>query len=183
MTYCASTARPTRVSVLCGWTRIGGPAAARNRALCQAIGTVITYLDCDDEYYPTYLEHVHHFRGKGDVLVFAYDLVDETHTILRPGEVRTWEPARVHSFLMRGNIVCPLGVAHRRVLLESVGFFNESLSILEDWDLWKRFALAGAEFIFLPLKSGLYHIRADSQSRTRRLPHAAPVLGRGAAVG
>jgi glycosyltransferase involved in cell wall biosynthesis len=147
-----------------------GPAAARNHALGHARGELIAYLDCDDEYYPDHLRHVHACRGKGDVFVFRYDAVDEGVGLLRPGEVRTWDPAEVRAFLMRKNIACPLGVAHRRGLLDKVGLFDESLHVLEDWDLWKRFARAGADFLFLPLTSGLYHIHLGSLTSTARLP-------------
>jgi len=149
-----------------------GPSAARNLALRHCRGQMIAYLDCDDEYYPDYLEWVYRCRSKADALVFAYDAIDDDGVLLRPGEVRTWDPAMVRSILLQRNVACPLGVAHRRDLLEKVGLFNETISILEDWDLWRRFALAGAEFVYLPIKSGLYHIRGDSLSRTERVPDA-----------
>jgi glycosyltransferase involved in cell wall biosynthesis len=150
-----------------------GPSAARNLALRHSRGQMIAYLDCDDEYYPHFLEYVHRCREKADVLVFAYDAIDEDGMFLLPGEIRTWDPAILRAVLLQRNVACPLGVAHRRDLLERVGCFNESVAILEDWDLWKRFALVGAEFIYLPIKSGLYHIRADSLSRTAQVPGAA----------
>lgn len=153
-----------------------GPSAARNLALRYCRGQMIAYLDCDDEYYPDYLDWVYRCRSKADVLVFAYDAVDDDGVFLRPGEVRTWDPAIVRSFLLHRNVACPLGVAHRRDLLEKVGLFDETISILEDWDLWQRCALAGAEFIYLPVRSGLYHIRGDSLSRTERVPEAIKAM-------
>jgi hypothetical protein len=139
---------------------------------------MIAYLDCDDEYYPDYLEWVHRCRAKADVLVFAYDAIDDDGVFLRPGEVRTWDPAMVRSVLLQRNVACPLGIAHRRGLLEKVGLFDESISILEDWNLWRRFALTGAEFVYLPIKSGLYHIRGDSISRTERVPDGIKAMER-----
>jgi hypothetical protein len=79
-----------------------------------------------------------------------------------------WDPSRRHDRLFRENIVTPLGVAHRRDLLARVGGFDERLRFEEDWDLWKRLARGGARFLFLPLKSGRYHIRPDSLSRAGR---------------
>jgi hypothetical protein len=38
----------------------------------------------------------------------------------------------------------------RRTLLEHAGFIDESLRQAEDWDLWLRFALAGARFAHVP---------------------------------
>ena len=54
------------------------------------------------------------------------------------------------------------------------GLFDESIYYESDWDLWKRFAQARALFLFVKRKSGLYHIRGDSQARTRRAPGATP---------
>ncbi len=48
-----------------------GPSAARNEGLRHARGQKVTYLDCNDEYYPDYLSWVHRCRTKAEVLVFA----------------------------------------------------------------------------------------------------------------
>lgn len=153
-----------------------GPSSARNEALRYANGRMIAYLDCDDEYYADYLGYVSRCAHKADVLIFAYDAIDETGMIVPQGEVWTWDPALVRQFLLYTNVTCPLGVAHRRDLLTRVGFFDEAISILEDWDMWRRFALAGAEFVYLPVRSGLYHIRGDSLSRTGRVPEAIKAM-------
>lgn len=149
-----------------------GPSAARNLSLRHAQGEMICYLDCDDEFYPDHLERVYAWRNEADVLVFAYDAVDEGVGLFPAGEVRTWDPALLHDRLMERNIAAPLGVAHRRSLLDRVGGFDEAIYHQEEWDLWKRFARSGASFLFLAEKSGLYHIRPDSQSSTARVPEA-----------
>ncbi len=77
--------------------------------------------------------------------------------------------ARRRRDLFVKNPVVPLGIAHRRKLVEKVGPFNEMLWREEDWDYWKRLTRAGAEFVFLPLKSGRYHVRAESLSRAPHL--------------
>jgi GT2 family glycosyltransferase len=140
-----------------------GPGAARNKALRAASGEMICYLDCDDEFYPDYLKHVAAWMSKGSVFFFGYDLLDESNPT---GEIRTWNPTPHRDVLFAGNLCSPLGVAHRRDLALAVGGFNEDLWCLEDWELWKRFARAGAEFVFVPLKSGLYHVRPSSRSRS-----------------
>jgi glycosyltransferase involved in cell wall biosynthesis len=151
-----------------------GPGGTRNEALQYAKGSMIAYLDCDDEYYPDYLHWVARCRYKGDVLVCPYDVEDERGIIMPPNQIFTWDPAWVRMTLLSMNVSVPLGVAHHRELLGRVGFFNEAVEMIEDWDLWRRFALAGAEFVYLPIKSGLYHIRAGSWSRIDRVPRATP---------
>ena len=142
-----------------------GVSAARNLAIQNARGSLVTYLDQDDEYYQDYLASVAQFRDKADVLVFGYDFVYEDGPA---GERRpNWEPGIVRQLLFAEAIVTPLGVAHRRQLWEKAGGFNEAWCE-EDSDLWRRMARTGAEFAFLPLKSGRYHVRADSASR---MPH------------
>jgi glycosyltransferase involved in cell wall biosynthesis len=136
-----------------------GPAAARNHGLVQARGEWITYLDCDDEYEAHYLQEVVAWGGNADVLVFGYDLLEDSAEGRPPALLRTWQPAELYPRLFERNMTTPLGIAHRRILLERVGLFQESLpGVEEDWDLWKRFAAAGASFLFVPRKSGRYHI-------------------------
>ena len=142
-----------------------GVGAARNVAIQNARGPLISYLDQDDEYYSDYLASAAQFRDKAGVLVFGYDFVYEDGPAgSRPA---SWDPRRVQEHLFVRNIAAPLGVAHRRELWQKVGGFNEAWCE-EDSDLWRRLARAGAEFAFLPLKSGRYHVRPDSASRVTR---------------
>jgi FkbM family methyltransferase len=148
-----------------------GQAAARNTALRAACGELIAYLDQDDEFYPDYLERAWELRARADVLLFRYDLVEERagHPVL--GGVTTYDPAHRLPHNAAETIAVPLGVVHRRDLLDRTGLFDESLGKYrdqdEDGELWRRFAQAGARFLPVPAKSGRYHVRADSFARVR----------------
>lgn len=149
-----------------------GLSAARNTALAAATGGWVAYLDCDDEFYPDHLARVWDGRGRGDVLVFRYDLVDE-----RPGcgdRVTTYDPEAHLGALVADTLAVPLGVAHRRALIDRVGGFDESLGRYrgrsEDAEMWRRFARAGAVFAFVAHRSGRYHIRSDSLARSQPPP-------------
>ena len=78
-------------------TRTAGVSAARNVAIQNARGPMVSYLDQDDEYYPDYLANVARLRDKADVLVFGYDFVYEDG----PAGERppSWDPGRVRQFL------------------------------------------------------------------------------------
>jgi tetratricopeptide (TPR) repeat protein len=148
-----------------------GPSAARNQALCQARGDIITYLDCFDEYSNDYLEHVQAWPTEADVCLFCYEMTSD-----EPGAKtrrRHWDPALVWQRLPDANIACPLSIAHLRRLLDRCGPFEEKLRCEEDWDLLKRFARAGACFQFQTDKSGMYHVRPGTRERTRRLADQA----------
>ena len=58
------------------------------------------YLDCDDEYHPDYLATVSARSSQADVLVFAYDLVEERAGVPSRGRVTTHHPSQVRKFLM-----------------------------------------------------------------------------------
>ena len=84
----------------------------------------------------------------------------------------SWDPGLVRQLLFVQHIATPLGVAHRREFWEKTGGFNEAWCE-EDSDFWRRMARAGARFTFVPLKSGLYHVRRDSASRDTPYHRAA----------
>lgn len=151
-----------RIQVLKSTQNLGS-GGARNVALKHASAPQIAYLDCDDEYFPDYLECVVRHQGEADVLVFRYDVLNVD------GSIGNWDPERHRTELFLRNICTPLAVSHRRELAARVGGFDERLWFEVDWEYWKRLARGGAEFAFLPFKSGRYHARVTSQSRTRRL--------------
>jgi glycosyltransferase involved in cell wall biosynthesis len=144
-----------------------GPCVARNVALENAQGEFVTYLDHDDEYYLDYLEQVARRRAKADVLVFGYDIIYDDNPVHAP--VKSWSPATARRDVFLQGIATPLGIAHRRSLLEKTGGFHELMWNDEDMDLWRRMARTGAKFLFLSIKSGRYHVQSASRSRALRL--------------
>jgi GT2 family glycosyltransferase len=102
----------------------------------------------------------------GDLMASA-ETPDSGHR--RSTQPKEWDPApHAAQFFLR-NLSVPLGVAHRRSLIDRVGGFDPLCWQAEDWDLWKRFARAGAEIVYVPAKSGVYHIHPNSRSRKPRL--------------
>src|SRR5262249_4873031 len=69
-----------------------GVSAARNSAIREARARWVAYLDHDDEYYPGYLAAVDRWRDRGDVLISAYDRVEERPGHPRFGRSRAYEP-------------------------------------------------------------------------------------------
>ncbi len=149
-----------------------GPAAAKNVALRAARGDLIAYLDCDDEFFADHLERVIRHDAICDVLAYGYDVFVDEHPELPPRFSHTWVARHSWDRIDEVNLCTPLGIVHRRQLLERVGLFDEQLVLDDDSDLWRRFRRAGAEFAFIDRRSGRYHVRPDSHSRQPHTPAA-----------
>ena len=116
-----------------------GAAAARNAALRIATGELLAFLDSDDEWLPGKLAAQREFLEKHpEVAVCA-----SSHIFCRRDGVRRevrvenpvdWRVA-LHSGQWFHGASTPVV---RRSVLESVGFQDESLRVLEDWDWMLR---------------------------------------------
>ena len=70
------------------------------------------------------------------------------------------------SELVFGNFIPAISPMIRRKTLETVGWFDETLTAMEDWDLWLRLSLA-AEARYLPAVLATYRIQAEGMSQDR----------------
>ena len=121
----------------------GGPAAARNRALAEASGDFVAFLDADDWWAPNKLERqLAALRAEPEKAVTYTGL-----TVVDPGTgERTEAPAPdakvVTSRLRWENPrVPPSCVLVRTALLREIGGFGgERVRGVEDWDLLIRLA-------------------------------------------
>ncbi len=141
------------------------PAAARNAALKMAGGEFIAYLDPGDEYNPNHIAEVVVVGEKADVLLFPFDIAYANGPA--DGRPTQWDPGRVAGRLFAENIVPPLGVVHRRSVLERVGGFNELLWQSEEWELLKRLARSWLRFLNAAHKCGRHSEVVDKANRQR----------------
>lgn len=120
-----------------------GPSAARNRGIRHSSGELIAFLDADDAWRPDKLAvQVARFRQSPEVglLESGYYLCDAR---LRP--LRYHPPARLRGrvfedMLSTYNAPNNSTVMVRRQLIDRVGGFDPSFSVLEDYELWLRIA-------------------------------------------
>lgn len=148
-----------------------GPSAARNLALKQSRGKYISYLDDDDFFYPNHLEILCTALQEGAYqAAFTDGNYDFHHN--ENGSVVTDKKSRF-SFslefpsLLVDNHVPPICVMHARDCLDQVGYFDETLSRHEDWDLWIRIA-AKYSFLHIP-EATVEYSRYDEGERTQSL--------------
>jgi glycosyltransferase involved in cell wall biosynthesis len=120
-----------------------GSTAARNRALADARGEIVAYLDADNTFHPTYLARVvDTFDRHPDASwSLAAQLIEGDGD--RPMAVR--HDRHPVDSLATGNFVDLNAVAHRRSLLDQAGPFDVGFARLGDWDLAQRFAAVAGE--------------------------------------
>lgn len=147
-----------------------GLAATRNRALGQARGRYVSFLDSDDLLLPTYLATMDATLAGAPDAAFAdcdfWILDDET------GRISTWpygliDLPRDPYELMRlvlGRNVLHYGATVRNAVLRDLGFFKAELPACEDLELWLRILAHGQAAVRAPGRLTVYRIRSGSLS-------------------
>ena len=158
-----------------------GAGAARNRAIAEASGSLLAFLDADDEWLPGKLEAS--IAALGNHLFVSHDMV----VISGNDEIvfdcaRHWRGATdpFLALFKRGFVATSTVVARREAVVEAGGF-NESLRAAQDYDLWLRLAARGSYAVFSgPLTR--YHINPHgiTSNIDRRRRCSLAVLARNA---
>ncbi len=120
------------------------PSIARNKALRAAQGEYIAYLEDKDLFYPRHLEHLVTFLQDNPNIGAAYTDAHQGKPFVFASGLATVRkedlPARNFDRLqlLVSNYIPFACMMHRSSCLEQAGMFDESLAVLEDWELWIR---------------------------------------------
>lgn len=151
----------------------GGPAKARNRGVAMATGTLVAFLDADDEWLPEKLERqVEYFQQYPETGLLHTAVVDGA----LGGSAVDGPPTDAFCDLYHtGFFINTLTVMAPRRLLNEIGGFDERREIhVEDWDLWLRLAASHPiGYISTPLA---YHRRGGVMSSQVDRTYAAQAL-------
>jgi glycosyltransferase involved in cell wall biosynthesis len=138
--YLATLHDPPRVRVI-EQPHTGKPAVARNAAMRQATGEYVAFMDSDDVWMPEKLStQIASLRARAGCS-WSQTKFTLVHADGRSSREMAAADGWILGRLLRTETVIALpSVIASRALLESVGGFDEDLTLCEDYDLWLRLA-------------------------------------------
>lgn len=126
--------------------RPGGRCAAANQGIRAGTGEYVVLHDDDDLWHPSFLARtVATLDGRphdAGVMTATAIVFEELHAgaWVETGRVPFWEGLTGVSFtsLLEVNRAVPISFLYRRAVHDEVGWYDESLDTVEDWDLYLR---------------------------------------------
>jgi GT2 family glycosyltransferase len=170
-----------------------GRSAAGNRALSQATGHFMMFLDDDDLLFADHLEILSNPMLKDESLAACYALAYEVSTEMADDKSNYSEFNFQTTSIMRQewdyevlrhhNFIPIQAILFRRSLFEKHGGFDTELEQLEDWNLWLRYGHQ-QRFQFIPKTTSYYRTPANASVRADRhqLLHEAYELAQSRAL-
>jgi cellulose synthase/poly-beta-1,6-N-acetylglucosamine synthase-like glycosyltransferase len=145
----------------------GGIASAMNATTRAARGEFVVQLDQDDAFLPGRLEAIAAVLGaRPDLDVVATDAVVEMggSEIVTLDAIRRYEDGALRAAMLR---TCSfLWPAIRRSRLLTLGGYDESFAVMQDWECFARLVLDGAGVAYV--HEPLYRWRMTPGSRSSR---------------
>lgn len=142
------------------WSHEDSLAQARNKGMQACQTEYVVFLDADDELDYLYIESM--LNADGDICrpstLGVVDGVADDAPVMIPRRP-----------LYDGNYIVIGSKVNVKLALD-VGGFRE-LPILEDWDLWIRMKLAGADIVDVP--EAIYRVNVYPNSRNTSGKHGA----------
>ena len=160
----------------------GGVSSARNIGIRNAKGKYIAFLDSDDSWLPDKLKtQVEYLESHIDIpLVYTDEYIEVNGSVLpktRFQRANVGDDVK-DNFLLPGFVqktpIHTSAVMVRKKILDEVGYFNETLKIHEDSELWNRISVKYKfGYIDIPLaifryKDGADHLMKDFHSESSK---------------
>ena len=153
-----------------------GQTQAINKGFRLADGEIIAWLNSDDMYGPGTLHQIalHWLRSGADVLAgICAEHRDHTFQVInKPAatnrDFNTAQLARIFPYWFSGMYFFQPEVFFTKTLLDRVGPLDESLHYAMDYDLWMRFAKAGAQLEVVDWPCAFFRLH-DAQKTTQSI--------------
>ena len=117
-----------------------GVSAARNRGIRKSIAKYIAFLDSDDKWLPSKLEEHHRFIIKNpDIRIHQTDEIwIRRGQRVNPKNKHKKKGGDIFTKSLELCLISPSAVVLNRNLFDEFGYFDESMPVCEDYDLWLR---------------------------------------------
>ncbi|WP_294616323.1 glycosyltransferase family A protein [uncultured Rothia sp.] len=162
----------------------GNMEAASNAGLAATDSEFVAIHDDDDLWAPEFLERTIGALRASEALICSTRVVERYERETPEGEFEVYEERIFHDglpgfglqFLYRTNRTVPIGILYRRRLHELVGFYDESLPVVGDWEFNLR-AAAVTEVLLVDEPLAYWSLRpeadgAEANSVQRQAEHA-----------
>lgn len=162
----------------------GNMEAASNAGLAATDSEFVAIHDDDDLWSPEFLERTVGALRASEALICSTRVVERYERETPEGEFEVYEERIFHDglpgfglqFLYRTNRTVPIGILYRRRLHELVGFYDESLPVVGDWEFNLR-AAAVTEVLLVDEPLAYWSLRpeadgAEANSVQRQAEHA-----------
>ncbi|MFO1257175.1 MAG: glycosyltransferase [Gammaproteobacteria bacterium] len=118
-----------------------GQVKSKNRGLEIAQGSFIAFMDADDLWHPQKLNSQLTYMLEHAEIGLCYtngEYIDEASNHTGPIGINPRLSGQcLHEFLM-GNAIVASSVMIKKEIISQVGYFDESLTACENWELWTR---------------------------------------------
>jgi glycosyltransferase involved in cell wall biosynthesis len=144
----------------------GRPSTTRNLGVRAARGELIAFLDADDRWQPEKLARQVALFDRNPALGLVYSavtVIDGEGQPLRVARCPAAGRGRAYAILSTRNFIVGSSAMARRTAIESAGYYDESLTSAENWDLWIRIA-RDWEIDFVPEPLTDYRVHPGNRS-------------------
>lgn len=144
--------------------------AASNAGLAATTSEFVAIHDDDDLWAPEFLERTVAALEESGALMCTTRIVERYERENADGEFEVYEERIFHDglpgvglqFLFRTNRAVPIGILYRRSLHELVGFYDESLPVVGDWEFNMR-AASVADILLVDEPLAYWSLRPDAE--------------------
>ena len=148
----------------------GNMEAASNAGLTATVSKYVAIHDDDDLWAPEFLERTVAALEESGALMCTTRVVERYERKNAEGEFEVYEERIFHDglpsvglqFLFRTNRTVPIGILYRRSLHELVGFYDESLPVVGDWEFNMR-AASVADILLVDEPLAYWSLRPDAE--------------------
>lgn len=138
----------------------GGTSSARNAGIAQSSGEYIGFLDADDEYH----------AQKSEISMKYLDMAPEVGLVysdyieIFPDKTLYNAKPDFNAEILKHECIVSTNSFIKRSVVSTIGLFNESIKLIEDYDYWLR--ISAANFMCLRIPAPLFRYYNHGQNKT-----------------